>query len=390
MLPIGLGLLGLACSGAAALGVGLALSPIAPGRLAYYALVAGGSLLRLAGLGIIGCLLLVPAASRAGPQRRLAVAALGLGALSATVSASLSAMVFLLARSRGLSLSLRGSMFRPHGAVAALPELVTFASEEGWRLNADLYRPQSPSPRTQRAPAVIVVHGGAWRWGDKGENPTWNRWLAERGYLVLDVQYSLAPRAAWRVAVHDLHRAVAWLRTHADELGADPNRIALLGRSAGGHLALLAAYTSEPVVDHVEPRPLWRVVAFYAPTDLTRLYAEARRFHHDDLRAGMRASFGGGPAENREGYRLASPLERLHSGVPATLLVHGAWDRVVPPDHSRHLACALTRAGVHAQFVSIPFARHAFDLVGYGSSTLLAREAVFAFLSEGPDGSQKH
>src|SRR6202022_3108945 len=100
------------------------------------------------------------------------------------------------------------------------------------------------------------------------ENPTWNRWLAERGYLVLDIQYRLAPAAGWREAVGDIGRATTWLRANADDLGVDPGRIALLGRSAGGHLALLAAFTA----DASDQQPPCCVIAFYAPSDLTRLY----------------------------------------------------------------------------------------------------------------------
>src|SRR5258705_13188266 len=123
--------------------------------------------------------------------------------------------------------------------------------------------------------AIVVVHGGAWRHGDKGENPWSNQWLVERGYLVLDIQYTLAPVADWRVPVKDVQCAVAWLRVHAAELNVDPERVTLLGRSAGGHLALLAAYLPDEANPCAAPGGAPEaVIAFYAPTDLLQSYAE--------------------------------------------------------------------------------------------------------------------
>ena len=378
-MAIGLTLFGLACSSAAALAAGVSLLPFTPGRLAYYALLAGASTLRLAGLAAIGCALAVPALLRRGrPEQRVAIVALGLGALAAGVSSALVGRVYLTTRRLGLPWSLTASLFGPTTGAGLPPERVTFAAGESWRLDADLYRPVPPISRGRLTPAVVVVHGGAWQRGDKGENPMWNRWLTERGYLVLDIQYRLAPGAGWREAVQDIRGAIAWLRARADDLGADPNRIALLGRSAGGHLALLAAYANDHEPDQPDPSC---VVAFYAPTDVRRLYVEARRTSANDLRAGLRATLGVAPFTGEEAYRLASPLARLHPRVPPTLLVHGAWDSVVPPDHSLRLASALEHVGVPSRFVCVPFARHAFDLVPYGPATMLAREAVFAFLA---------
>jgi acetyl esterase/lipase len=171
---------------------------------------------------------------------------------------------------------------------------------------------------------------------------------------------------------------MTWLRANADDLGVDLGRIALLGRSAGGHLALLAAFTA----DASDQQPPCCVIAFYAPSDLTRLYGEARRSAAEDLRGGLCALLGTAPSDRSDEYQLASPLRRVHSRVPPTLLVHGLWDSVIPPDHSTLLARALVHEGVRARRVAVPCARHAFDLIGYGPATMLAREAVFAFLAD--------
>lgn len=398
---------GVACSCAAAAGVALALSPITPGRrLGYYALVCGAWLPRLAALGTLGALLGVasalrgaavrsswPAAStRTGGGRahrlahlvvatpagwgRLALAA-GLGA--ALLGGTCSAAVFRVARAHGLRLSGHGRA-RGHGRpVPCRVEVVTFAAGPGWHLQADLYRPLADAPRP--TPGVVVVHGGAWRRGDKGENAPFSRWLAAEGYLVLDVQYRLVPSATWRQAVLDVHAAVAWLRRHATELEVDAARIALLGRSAGGHLALLAAYAADPA-----DRP-WRVVALYAPTDLTRLYLCSSGRHGDDLCAALHGLVGGPPWAIPEAYGAASPVARAHAAAPPTLLVHGTFDTAVPFEHSRLLQDVLARQGVPVELVRIPFARHVFDLIPEGLAMRLTRAVLLRFLEWEPSSA---
>ena len=192
-LVLGLTVCGLACSSMAALGVGLALLPVTPGRLSYYTLVAGAAQVRLTCLAILGCGLAVAAAWRPGRQRRSAVFALTLGLLAAGASAALSARVLWTARLHALRVPLGNGLFAPRAAAQPRPEVVEFAAGEGWQLYADLYRPDAARWGAQLLPAVVVVHGGAWRWGDKGENRPWNQWLVEHGYVVLDIQYRLAP-----------------------------------------------------------------------------------------------------------------------------------------------------------------------------------------------------
>src|SRR5687768_1411411 len=113
----------------------------------------------------------------------------------------------------------------------------------GGSLRLDRYLP--PTEGTGR-PVIVVVHGGSWRGGDKGQSLTstteWSRTLAGKGFVVYDIQYRLAPEAQHPVALQDVRCALAYVRANARADGADPERVLLLGRSAGAHLALLAAY----------------------------------------------------------------------------------------------------------------------------------------------------
>jgi acetyl esterase/lipase len=262
--------------------------------------------------------------------------------------------------------------------VASLPEVVTFRSGDGWHLDADLYRP--PAARSSSTvPAIVVVHGGAWQCGDKGENVAWSRWLASRGYLVLDIQYRLAPHASWRDAVGDIRSALDWLRAHASELNLDGDRVVLLGRSAGGHLALLTAYGDIFLEERRSPAA---VVALYPATDLARLYADAHGTSAGDVRQGLLALLGAAPSAIPDIYAAASPLQLVQPGVPPTLLIHGASDELVPFEQSQLLGHSLEQQGLAVQVLRVPNARHAFDLVSDSPAEQLARSVVLDFLEK--------
>jgi acetyl esterase/lipase len=357
-LNLALAVASILCSVVSAAGAALVIWPSAPERIAYYQLQAGGMTERLSLVGLVACLLALPAVRRKGWLGR---AALALSVASAGINAILAAPVWVMARSLGYEISLRETSVSSED-----PELVTFGSAG---LEADLYRPR---PTTALKPALVVVHGGAWRHGDKGENVFWNDWLVDRSIVVLDIQYRLAPDATWRQQLADIREAVDWLRQNADPLGVDPARIALMGRSAGGHLALLAAFASQPAVS--------RVIALYAPTDLARLHDEST---DSDVRDGVEALIGGPPITRPDDYRAASPLFQATSSAPPTLLIHGTWDELVPADHSLQLVAKLSTLGVRVESLTIPYARHAFDLVGDSPASQLARQAIAAFLPSG-------
>ena len=355
LLTVLLTLGGLGCAVLAWCAVGVMVVPRLPGRLAYYGLVAAGRAPALAAGALAGCVLSAAGAARKGRLGWVARIGLGLGAVGAGVLTTMTAATVMFARKHGLSRLTR----------ATLPdsprfEVVTFANG----LDADVYAPEDGGPRR---PAMLVIHGGAWTGGDKGENKAWSRWLASRGCVVVDMQYRLAPAANWQESVADIELGLAWVREHAADLRVDPDRVSLLGRSAGGHLALLAAYTTAA-------RPPHRVVALYAPSDLARLYARSRH-----LCAPLEALARGAPSDVPDAYRLASPIVRAHSGAPPTLLIHGARDDAVPSDHSRQLAHRLDRLGVPRQYLEVPYGRHAFDIDAAGLASQVALEAVSRF-----------
>jgi acetyl esterase/lipase len=337
--------------------------------------LASGSTARFTALAALGCLLGVPAIVRpcGHSQRWASWLVLAFGAASAALNAALTIPVFLAARTLGQPIALGESLFGATPDRSIEPRVVTFAAGDGWQLEADVYRPPAPAPGA--LPAVIVVHGGAWRGGDKGENVVWNEWLATvHGYVVLDIQYRLAPAANSQQQVVDIRSSVTWLRSHAAELDVDPERIALLGRSAGGHLALLAAYAWR---DADGPAPA-AVVALYAPTELAELFSQSPM----ELREALSQVQGGPPSAVPDVYHQASPVHLVRRGLPPTLLIHGTWDDVVPVAQSEQLAGALEQMGSPVQLVRLPFARHAFDMVLESPASQLARGALATFLGQ--------
>lgn len=270
--------------------------------------------------------------------------------------------------------------------------------ETGDPLLADLWQPPDGAPRTGLA--VIYLHGSAWHYLDKDMGTRrFFRHLAGQGHVVVDLAYTLSPQAQLLAMVADVKRAIAWLKINASEYGVNPERIVLVGGSAGGHLSLLAAYTP----NHPELQPadvetdtsVRAVVSYYGPPDLrathdhfqayydpltgeTRLermiVAKLEPFYHRtrllppegravgpaDVLPGL---LGGAPDEATELYHLGSPINHIGPHCPPTLLLQGAHDLAGMLPDVRRLHRALRRAGVASVCVEFPDTDHAFDLI---------------------------
>jgi len=218
---------------------------------------------------------------------------------------------------------------------------------------------------------VVVVHGGGWDSGDRGQLAAFNHWLAARGVAVAAVSYRLAPAHRWPAQRDDVRAAVDWVRANASRLGVDPERLVLLGRSAGAQIAAATAYG--------QALPGVRaVVALYGCYDLEFVWSI--RSATDSLNSDklMQQFMGVGPeAEGAaEIYRSGSAEKLVHAGVPPTLMLHGALDQLVWCRHSERLAAALAQAGVRHAFVRLPWATHAGDANLHGPAGQLIAGAV--------------
>lgn len=247
----------------------------------------------------------------------------------------------------------------------------------GATVSADIWEGAGPGPH----PAVFVVHGGSWRSGDKGEVPHVSAAMAEAGYTVFDVRYRLAGDDPWPAGTTDIRCALAAAAAESARFNVDPARFAVLGRSAGGQLALDAAWTAGPACG--QPVPALRaVISIYGVTDLE--WAHDNPYEPDvvDGVAATELYMGGPPAAARERYDRASPLFRARADRPPTLLIHGLWEQCVRPENTTRLAEALESRGATVRMLLIPFAEHGFDIRPGGIGEQLSRGVLLDFLAE--------
>lgn len=252
-------------------------------------------------------------------------------------------------------------------------DTVTFVSRNGKPLGLDLYRPANPSGGV--LPLVISIHAGSWRGGSRGDLPELNRYLAARGYAVAAVSYRFAPEHPHPAASEDVHSAIQFLKSNARRLGLDPTRIALAGRSAGGQLALLEAYTArDPAIRGA--------IGLYAPSDQVFGYENPSNPRVLNSTAILEAYLAGNPRTAPKAYRTASPINFVDGSTVPTLLVHGAKDELIWVRQSERLDGKLAAANRPHFFLKLPWATHGCDYNFNGPCGQLSTYAIENFLGE--------
>lgn len=250
-------------------------------------------------------------------------------------------------------------------------------------LLVDVYRARGAGPR----PFAMVVHGGSWRGGDKGDAAHVSRALARDGITVFDVRYRLAPSHRSPAAVQDIKCLLGRLAMRAREFSVDPARGALLGRSAGAQIALVSAYSDDSIAPSCAidspPPPLRAVVSIYGPTDLA--WAHGHPYWSDVVNGvdALEQYLGGPPERVPDAYAQATPQRWIPraSQLPATLVIHGTGERCVRPENAERLAAALSQHGHRVRTLLIPFAEHGFDVRPGGFGEQLSRGVLREFLA---------
>ena len=245
-----------------------------------------------------------------------------------------------------------------------------YAVVEDEQLTLDLYRPAFAEGTL---PVVIAVHGGGWVGGDKRDLPELYEYLASRGYVVASMAYRLAPRWKFPAAQEDVTAAIRYVRDLAHTHSLDPQRIALLGRSAGAQIAVLAAYTAaDPAIRGV--------VSFYGPFALRWGYDNPAKAGVVDSSGLLETYLGGPPDTHGEQYHAAEPARFVTPETPPTLFIQGRRDEHVSPFHAEFVSSRLIDAGVRHAVVSLPWATHACDFVFSGPCGQISTYAVERFL----------
>jgi acetyl esterase/lipase len=207
-------------------------------------------------------------------------------------------------------------------------------------------------------PVVVLLHGGFWKWGwDRTLMTPLARDLAARGLAAWNVEYRRVGQAGggWPGTLAD---AAAALDALADVEEVDPGRVATVGHSAGGHLALWLAARHRIPAGRPGAAPRVRPRAAVSQAGVADLVRGADEGLGDGACAGL---LGGTPEEVPERYAVASPAALLPLGIPQ-LLVHGLRDDIVPPSQSRSYAAAAAAAGDEVEVLELDAADH-FDVI---------------------------
>jgi acetyl esterase/lipase len=249
---------------------------------------------------------------------------------------------------------------------------IVYTNAGASELKLDLARPkQGDGP----FPGVLVIHGGAWRSGDKSQMGMVVSEFAGRGYVAASPQYRFCPKETFPAQVHDVKAAVRWLKTNAKSYRLDPERIGAIGFSAGGHLALLLGVTeSKDGLEGNAPAGapdsrVKAVVNYFGPTDLgaSDIPEVSKPLVRDLL--------GASPQEKPELAAKASPRTYVSPGDAPILTFQGTKDPLVPFTQAIALGEAMTAAGVPGRVELLVGAQH-----GWGGKELeRTRAETFRF-----------
>jgi acetyl esterase/lipase len=236
---------------------------------------------------------------------------------------------------------------------------VVYGEVDGQQLLLDVRRPpEREAPR----PAVLLLHGGGLITGSRAQVSTPAVVLARQGYVTFSVDYRLfgwedgSLANPWPAQLHDVQRAVRWIRAHAADYNVDPERIASYGHSSGGTLAVALGARetrddTDPALAGISSR-VNCVVDLSGDMDLTIPYPDPM---WDEINTAL---IGGTKEEKPEAWQDASPLYQVDENTAPCLVIHGARDDVTPVEHSRTLIEALHAAGVFAAYIELPDANH--------------------------------
>lgn len=246
-------------------------------------------------------------------------------------------------------------------AVSMQPGLV-YAEHDGTKLVGDLYQPKGLA----KAPVLVAVHGGGWQVGTRASYKHWGPFLARNGIAVFSIEYRLGPPGIYPGAVHDVKAAIQFVRAKATTLDLDPDRVGLIGDSAGAHLsALLALADDQFAARYVDDANAGVSARVKVVVGIYGVYDMLQQWEHDIVtrpRDNIVEKFlGASPMQNRRVYFDSSPISyaTVDRNRARFLLIHGTADDIVEASsQSGAFLTALTRSGIFVRRIVVPGAGH--------------------------------
>jgi len=225
-------------------------------------------------------------------------------------------------------------------------------------LNLDLHLPKEANP-----PLIVYVHGGAWRAGSKADVPIAK--LLDHGYAIASVDYRLSTEAVFPAQVHDIKAAIRFLRAKSASFHINTQCIAIIGSSAGGHLAALVGVTNGhgelegKVGEHLDQScDVQCIVSLYGASNLQTILPQSTEFGLRMRVPALQLLLGGQPDEKPALAKLASPVAHLDQADPPLLLIHGDVDPQMPPEQSQEFAKAYEAMKLPVQLIMLPGSKH--------------------------------
>lgn len=261
-------------------------------------------------------------------------------------------------------------------------ENVDYASTGNPRQALDLYLPKGHDKASEALPLLVFIHGGGWAKGDKASGGRrLTDWVEGGKFVGASIGYRLTDEAQWPAQIHDCKAAVRWLRANAAEYGIDPDRIAVWGTSAGGHLVAMLGVSGDvealegEVGSHTDvSSEVTCVVNFFGPSELLTMSDHPGKIDHDAPESPESKLVGGPLQENPDVANDASPITWVSSADEPSLIVHGTKDELVPYPQSVDFEKALEEAGVPTILLTVEGGGHG---KGFGPAV---NEAVSEFL----------
>lgn len=225
-------------------------------------------------------------------------------------------------------------------------------------LKLDLHRPQGENP-----PLIVYVHGGGWRAGSKKDVPIVD--LYDKGFAIASVDYRLSTQAVFPAQVHDIKAAIRFLRAKAGLFHINASKIAIIGSSAGGHLAALVGVSNGnqelegSIGEHLDQSSdVQAIVSFFGASNLETILSQSTPKGRDFRIPALKLLLGDTPDKKPELAKLASPVTHLDKHDPPLLLIHGDADPQMPPQQSLELAKAYESLGLPVTLIMLPGSLH--------------------------------